>query len=73
MNDFTPYAMGLAYASVCTSLTDAEATQRLNAQHPTGVGPWQVSAKGHFADGVSPNPCPCDRHPDTHRHILFEC
>lgn len=70
--EFTAYAVGLCYASVCTTLDDAEATRRLNIQYMTGVGDWQVSPDPTFRGG-GPNPGPCDRWPDTHRHILFEC
>lgn len=70
---FTAYAVGVCNASVCTSLSDDEATARLNLEHPTGIGPWFVAADSHFADGTHTNPCPCEDKPDTHRHILFHC
>lgn len=70
--EFTPYAVGLCYASVCTTLTTEEATGRLNIERPTGVSPWAPSSDPTFRQG-GPNPGPCDRWPDTHRHILFEC
>lgn len=69
--DFVAYTMGLAYASVCTSLDDDAATARLNREYPTGVATWIVSTDSHFADGINTNPCPCHDQPDTHRHILF--
>lgn len=70
---FTAYSVGLCFASVCTTLTDDEAATRLNAEHPTGIpSPWRPSAQLTFAQGGS-NPGPCDTHPETHRHVLFEC
>lgn len=70
---FEVYSIGMVYASVCTSLSDKEATKRLNAEHPTGISSqWAVSKSATFRDG-RPNPCPCEQHPETHRHILFEC
>jgi hypothetical protein len=71
--EFTAYAVGICYASVCTSLESInEVARRLNAEHPTGVGRWHPSEDPTFADG-QPNPRPCDDHPATHRHILFNC
>lgn len=72
--EFTPYAVGLMCASVCTSLSDEEATARLNRERPTGISSaWEVSDDEFFADGTSPNPCPCHDAPETHRHLLFNC
>lgn len=71
--DFRAYAVGFVSASVCTSLTDEQATARLNAEQPTGIeSPWQVADDVTFASG-DPNPRPCHDWPDTHRHILFHC
>lgn len=69
---FTAYAVGLVYASVCTSLTDTEATSRINTEHPTGVSSWWEIADEPFASG-DPNGRPCDQRPATHRHLLFTC
>lgn len=71
MDDFTAYSVGLCYASVCTSLSDDETTARLNAERPTGIGPWRIADEA-FANG-DPNPRPCDQNPGTHRHVLFNC
>jgi hypothetical protein len=70
--EFTAYAMGLCYASVCTTLDDEQATTRLNDEHPTGVAPWRVSPDRTFKGG-GPNPGRCEEAPATHRHLLFEC
>jgi hypothetical protein len=71
--DFRAYAVGLASASVCTSLSDEDATAQLNTHEPTGIdSQWQISADPTFKNG-DPNPRPCHDWPDTHRHILFNC
>jgi hypothetical protein len=71
--DFRAYAVGLCSASVCTSLSNEDATARLNGQEPTGIdSQWQISSDPTFASGQT-NPRPCDDWPDTHRHILFNC
>lgn len=70
---FRPYAIGVCSASVCTSLTDEQATAQLNETNPTGIAsPWALSADPTFKTGQL-NPRPCDDWPDTHRHILFNC
>lgn len=68
--DFDAYALGQWYASVCTTLADAEATARLNITHPTGRSRWQITEEAFF--GGQPNGAPCLRRPATHRHLLFE-
>ncbi|MQB00514.1 MAG: hypothetical protein GEU78_09525 [Actinobacteria bacterium] len=66
------YAHGLGMASACTSLTDEQATERINAVHPTGIrNPWTI-VNEPFRDGT-PNGAPCPDAPDTRRHLLFEC
>ena len=71
--DFDVYAIGMCYASVCTSLSKVEAGRRLNVLHPTGLAtPWKPSKDKEFASG-GPNPCPCEDKPETHKHYLFEC
>lgn len=70
--DFTVYSIGAMCASICTRLPLDEATRRLNAEHPTGVHPWFPSSDKAFACGA-PNPSPCSRRPETHRHCLFNC
>lgn len=72
--DFDAYSVGLCYVSVCTSLTDEEATDRLNHEHPTGINSsWFVSTEPHFHEGYASNPCPCPSSPSTNRHVLFQC
>jgi hypothetical protein len=71
MKEFEAYAVGICAASVCTSLPVAKAAARLNAECPTGVGPWRISSEDF--KGGQPNPCPCDRAPATHKHYLFNC
>jgi hypothetical protein len=67
---FTAYAVGMFYASACTSLDDTEATDRINREHPAEAGtPWRISAEP-FRTG-EPNGRPCDQRPTTHRHLLF--
>lgn len=70
--DFAVYASGICQASVCTSLSIDEATERLNCELPTGISSqWRVSDES-FHDGGA-NPRPCDGEPTTHVHLLFEC
>lgn len=72
MKDFDAYSVGLVYASVCTSLSLQEATDRLNTEHPTGIKTEWMLHDASFASGKD-NPCPCDRSPKTHMHMLFSC
>ena len=59
----------LCFASVCTTLTDVEATACLNAEWPTGIeSQWRVSPAATFARG-GPNPGLCEESP-AHRHLL---
>jgi hypothetical protein len=61
----------MCYASVCTSLSDDDATDELNLAWPTGIESRWTIADEAFADGT-PNPAPCADAP-THRHLLFSC
>jgi len=72
MKDFIIYAWDLCYASVCSSLSPEETKQRLNQEIPTGIQSQWDFAQEPFKDGT-PNPCPCNKAPDTHRHYLFVC
>jgi hypothetical protein len=69
IDDFRAYALGRAYASACTSLTDTEAILRLLDEHP--IGPWEIADEDFFSGEKNGHPCPSK--PDTHRHILFAC
>lgn len=69
--EFDAFAMGLCYVSVCTTLTDVEATARLNDEYPM-ESPWRLSPDPTFKAGGR-NPGPCDESPASHRHLLFEC
>lgn len=70
---FCIYADGLVHASVCTSLTDEQAIDRINEEFPTGIpNQWEISPDEKFASGER-NGCPCETLPDTHRHLLFVC
>lgn len=57
----------LLSVQVCTSLTDAEATERVNCI-PAGT-----SYGRHLSTDPACAPVPCDDRPDTHRHLIFEC
>lgn len=70
--EFTAYAVGVVHASVCTSLSVTEATERLNTEYPTGISSdWKLSDEA-FASGET-NPCACHDFPQTHKHYLFVC
>lgn len=70
--DFNAYAVGICCASVCTSLSVEEATEKLNSEYPTGIqSKWQF-ANEPFSTGA-PNPSPCHDYPETHKHYLFMC
>ena len=70
---FQVYSYGPICASVCTSLSLAEATRRLNQERPTGIeSQWRKSKDKTFRTG-QPNPCPCENNPSTHKHYLFNC
>jgi hypothetical protein len=73
MKEFATYAVGVVCASVCSSLGLEEITRRLNEERPTGIdSPWVPSKLTNFASG-EPNPCACERSPETHTHYLFNC
>ena len=70
-DDFTIYSMGLCYASICSSLPIEEVKTRM-ALEPTGISNKWTLAGESFKTG-EPNPCPCDKKPETHKHYLFSC
>jgi hypothetical protein len=65
--EFTRLQEGIFNVQVCTSLSDDEATERVNLMPPGTTHGWQLSAEPDQA------PVPCDDKPDTHRHLVFEC
>lgn len=70
--EFNTIAVGICYASVCTSLTPEEAADRLNAGWPTGLSSrWRLAPDKTFHDGT-PNGCQCPDHPDN-KHYLMNC
>ncbi len=68
--EFVVYSDGIVYQSVCSSLGDEETLQRMQGTVSGTSNGWQF-AKEPFRNG-EPNPCPCDQHPETHKHYLFE-
>ncbi len=70
--EFTAYSMGICYASVCTNLSVAAAERKLNLSEPAGPGLRWKHADEKFRTGED-NPCPCETHPETHKHYLFSC
>ncbi len=65
---------GLCYLSVCSNEPIAETIAKANYEFPTGLHQrsWRLSPDERFKSGA-PNPCPCNLHPDTHKHYLLEC
>jgi hypothetical protein len=74
MSDVVIYSVGLCYASACAlaELSGEEVAHAVNLQHPSGVKRWRVSEDQTFADGLSPNPAPCEITPGR-KHWLLEC
>jgi hypothetical protein len=71
--DFYVYSEGPMACSVCSALPVEELVERLNAERPSGTtGGWQLDPSPTFKGG-EPNPCPCDRDPETRKHYLFMC
>ena len=50
---------------VCTSLSDEEATERVNLVPAGTTNGWVLSERPEHA------PVPCDDRPETHRHLIF--
>jgi hypothetical protein len=71
VGEFTIYSEGFCFCSVCTSLTLEEAEERVNAQLLSVPTRWTLH-DGPFKGGES-NPCPCNKKPETHKHMLFSC
>lgn len=65
-DEFTRLREGLFNVQVCTSLTDEEATARVNLV-PSGTAyGWQLTTD------PDAQPVACADQPATHRHLLFE-
>lgn len=72
-NNIEIYAKGPLSLSVCSPFDPEETTRRVNVQHRCGTElGWMLSADPTFATG-EPNPCPCEREPDTHMHYFYDC
>lgn len=72
MTDFTIYGLGIVCASVCSSLPREEVERRMAAEETGLDHGWFPSKDKAFRTG-QPNPCPCNSHPETHTHYLFNC
>jgi hypothetical protein len=69
---FEVYREGFLFMSVCTDMTPEEAERYAQVVKPSGtMQGWRIS-KDKFRTGET-NPCPCDQHPLTRIHILFDC
>jgi len=68
-DEFAILRWSLLYAQVCTSLSDDEATARLNTELPTGLDscPWSLIVDLDVA------PVQCGDNLRTHRHLFFGC
>lgn len=65
--DFVRIQENLVSAQVCTSLSDEDATARMNLT-PSGTSHgWQLT------DDPDNGPVPCADEPDTRRHLVFVC
>lgn len=59
------------FSVACSSLSKDEVIARM-ARRPCGTRHgWQFSEET-FPKG-EPNPCPCGKFPETHKHYLFAC
>lgn len=57
----------LVSVQVCTSLSDEDATVRMNLTPSGTTHGWQLT------DDPDNGPIPCADDPDTHRHLVFVC
>lgn len=71
-DEFIIYAMGICSASVCSSLPMADVQARMRSLETGVESRWEWAELENFRLG-EPNPCPCNKKPDTHRHYLFHC
>jgi hypothetical protein len=65
------YCIGPLSCSVCSSLSPEETVKRVNELHPSGTTNGWVISDEKFKTGQD-NPCPCDQHPETHKHYYLE-
>ena len=65
--EFTRLSERLLGIQACTSLSDEEATERVNRAPSGTTNGWQLSTDPELA------PVPCADNPSTHRHVIFEC
>ena len=65
--EFMRIKESLLWIQACTSLSDEDATARINIIPAGTTYGWQLTED---PDGA---PVPCEDKPDTHRHLIFEC
>jgi hypothetical protein len=65
--EFFRLAENLVSVQVCTSLSDEDATARMNLTPSGTKGGWQLT------DDPNNGPVPCADEPATHRHLIFVC
>lgn len=65
--EFTRLRESVFNVQACTSLSDEEATERVNRLAAGTINGWHLTTEPHLA------PVPCEDQPDTHRHVVFEC
>ena len=76
--EFVAYSVGICAASVCTSLSIEEATERLNREKPTGIESQWTKSEDEYFNGVdkegqkAKNGCDCPDYPGN-KHYLFNC
>lgn len=66
-DEFTRLRETLLGVQACTSLSDEEATERVNRLPSGTMNGWQLTTDPDLA------PVPCQDRPETHRHLIFEC
>ena len=59
------------FSVACSSLSLEEVKKRM-ARKPCGTTHGWVFSEEPFPKG-EPNPTPCDKFPDSHKHFLFLC
>ena len=68
------YSVGICYMSVCASnnISLDKIEMIANDRYPTEISHHWSIANEPFISG-DPNPCPCDKFPDTRKHYLLHC